>query len=88
MVSEEEYLDQFPEDIDLDEAELMGKRIEWEATERQRMEGERKGLLEIKERIVEGNGRRKEEVKKLDERLEGWIEGLKPLEEELVKDLA
>lgn len=88
MISEEEYIDAFPEDADLGEAELMGKRIEWEAKERERMEGERKELLAIKERIAEGNGKRKEEVKKMDERLEGWIEGIKPLETELAKDLA
>lgn len=88
MVSEEEYLERFPEDGELEEAELMGKRIEWEARERERMEGERKVLVERKEGIVEGNGKRKEEVKRLDERLEGWIEGIKPLEVELAKDLA
>lgn len=88
MISEEEYLDVFPEDEELDEAELMGKRIEWEAKERERMEGERKALLEVKEKIAEGNGRRKEEVKRMDERLESWIEGIKPLEAELTKDLA
>lgn len=88
MASEEEYLEWFPEDAELGEAELMGKRIEWEAEERERMEGERKVLVERKEAIAEGNGRRKEEVKRMDERLEGWIEGIKPLEAELAKDLA
>lgn len=88
MVSKEEYLDRFPEDEGLDEAELMERRIEWEAKERERMEGERKALLETKEKIAEENGRRKEEVKKMDEKLEAWIEGLKPFEEDLGKDLA
>lgn len=88
MISEEEYLERFPEDAELREAELMGKRIEWEAEERERMEAERKVLLEDKERIAEGNGRRKEEVKKMDEKLESWIEGIKPLETDLAKDLA
>lgn len=88
MVSEEEYLETFPEYAQLDEAKLMAKRIEWEAKERERMEEERKALVEVKERIAEVNGRRKEEVKKMDERLEGWIEGMKSLEEDLAKDLA
>lgn len=87
MISEDEYLERFPEHDELDEAELMSKRIEWEAAERERMEAERKTLSELKEKIAEENAKRKEEVKKMDERLEAWIEGLKPLEVELSKDL-
>jgi len=87
LAAVEEYLALFPEQEGLGEEELMGRRIEWEAEERRRMERERRELVAVKERLVLENARRKEEMKRLDERLEGWVDGLGVLEQELKKEL-
>ncbi|KAK5092467.1 hypothetical protein LTR70_005428 [Exophiala xenobiotica] len=87
LVDGEEYLALFPGQEGLGEEELMGRRIEWEAEERRRMEAERRELVGVKERLVLENARRKEEMKRLDERLEGWVDGLGALEQELKKEL-
>ena len=83
----DEYLEYFPEQEGLSEEELMPRRIEYEAEERRRIEGERKELVRVKERLVGENARRKEEMKKMDEKLEGWVDGLGALEDELKRDL-
>ena len=86
-MDEEEYLALFPGQEGLGGEEVMGRRIEWEAEERRRMEAERRELVGEKERLVQENARRKEEMKRLDERLEGWVDGLGALEQELKKEL-
>lgn len=87
LIEVDEYLDLFPDQAELTEEEMMQRRIEYEAAERRRMEVERQELVEVKERLVAENAKKKEELKKMDEKLEAWVEGLKPLEEELAKDL-
>lgn len=87
LVNVEEYLEVFPGDKGLEEEELMLKRIEWERRERERMEGERRGLVERKEELVRDNQRRREEMKRMDERLEGVVDGLRGLEGDMEKDL-
>ncbi|KAK5943098.1 hypothetical protein PMZ80_004103 [Knufia obscura] len=87
LIEPDEYLEYFPEHADMTEEEIMPRRIEYEAEERRRMEGERSELVKVKERLVQENARRKEEIKKVDERLEGWIDGLGSLEQELKKEL-
>ena len=84
---EEDYLARFPEQEGLTEQELMPKRIEYEAAERKRMEEERAELVKAKEKLVAENTRRKEEMKKMDEKLEAWVDGLGKLDEDLKKDL-
>lgn len=87
LVEVDEYLDQFPEEGDLSESELMERRIAFEKGERERLEEDRLELVRRKEALVQENARRKEVVKKMDERLEGWVEGLAKLEDELAKEL-
>lgn len=87
LIEVDEYLDLFPEQAVLTQEEMMPRRIEYEAAERRRMEEERLELMKVKERLVAENAKKKEELKKMDEKLEAWIEGLKPLKEELSKDL-
>ena len=79
----------YPEvkDLDLKEGELMGRRIAYEEQERKRMDEERLELVKRKEALVVENARRKEVMKKMDERLESWIDGLGAMEEDLEKDL-
>lgn len=71
----------------MNESELMERRIAFEDQERKRMDEERKELVKRKEALVLENTRRKEAMKKMDEKLESWVDGLGSLEEELSKDL-
>jgi outer membrane murein-binding lipoprotein Lpp len=83
----DEYLAMFPDQAESSEQELMPLRIEHEKQEREKMEQERLELVKTKEALVKENTRKKDELKKMDEKLEGMIDGLKPLEEALQKDL-
>lgn len=87
LLSEDEYLAAFPEQAGLTEQELMPLRIEHEKQEREKMEQERLALVKIKDGLVKENNRKKEELKKMDEKLEAMIDGLAPLEVALQKDL-
>lgn len=87
LISEEEYVEMFPEAEGLGESELMERRIAFEEEERKRMDEERRELVKRKEALVVENARRKEAMKKMDEKLETWVEGLGSLEEELGKEL-
>lgn len=87
LVDVEEYIMQHPEDAGLDEEELMPRRIEFEGRERSRMEEERLELVKVKEALVKENARRKEEMRKIDERLEAWVEASAPIQSDLAKDL-
>ncbi|OCT54453.1 fms interacting protein [Cladophialophora carrionii] len=83
----DEYLAMFPEQAESAEQELMPLRIEHEKQEREKMEQERLELVKTKEALVKENTRKKDELKRMDEKLEGMIDGMKPLEEALQKDL-
>lgn len=87
LISEDEYLNLFPDQQDLSEEELMPRRIEHEKLEREKMEQERLDLEKIKEGLVKENIRKKEELRHMDEKLEAMIEGLKPIQEVLMKDV-
>ena len=65
----------------------MPNRIEFEKQERERMEQQRLALVTIKEVLVKENAQKKEELRKMDEKLETMVESLKPIEEILVKDV-
>lgn len=83
----DEYLAMFPDQAELSEQELMPLRIEHEKQEREKMEQERLELVKSKEALVKENTGKRDELKKMDERLEAMIDGFKPLEEALQKDL-
>lgn len=85
--TEDEYISLFPDQQDLSEQELMPRRIEHEKLEREKMEQERLDLEKVKEGLIKENVRKKEELRQMDEKLEAMIEGLKPLQEVLVKDV-
>ncbi|KAH0842599.1 putative THOC5 family protein [Fonsecaea pedrosoi] len=83
----DEYIAMFPDQAELPEQELMPLRIEYEKQEREKMEQKRLELVKIKDSLVKENTRKKDELKKMDEKLEVMIDGLKPLEEALQKEL-
>ena len=87
LLSLDEYVTLFPEQAHLSEEELMPLRIEHEKQERAKMEEQRLELVKIKENLTKENSRKKDELKKMDDRLEAMIDGLKPLEESLVKEI-
>lgn len=87
LISEDEYLNLFPDQQDLSEEELMPRRIEHERQEREKMEQERLELETIKEGLIKENARKKEELRQMDEKLEAMIEGLKPLQDSLKKEI-
>jgi hypothetical protein len=87
LLSVDEYLHLFPDQAGLTEQEMMPKRIEHERLEREKMEEQRLELVKIKEGLLKENSRKKDELRKMDEKLEAMIDGLKPLEAALVKDV-
>jgi hypothetical protein len=83
----EEYLSLFPDQATLPEQELMPLRIEHERQERERMEQQRLELVKVKEGLVKENAQKKEELRKMDEKLEAMIDSLKPIEDALEKEV-
>ena len=83
----DEYLSLFSDQTRLSEEETMPLRIEYESQERNRMEQQRLELVKVKEGLIKENAQKKEELRKMDEKLEAMIDNLKPLEEGLVKDV-
>ncbi|KAL9115359.1 MAG: hypothetical protein Q9227_000680 [Pyrenula ochraceoflavens] len=83
LISQEEYLSNFPQHAELPEPELMPLRIEHEKTEREKLEVERLALVKRKLELQKENGKRKEDLRKLDERLEKFLEGARGIEEVL-----
>ena len=87
LLSLDEYVALFPDQASLSEQEMMPLRIEHEKQEREKMEEQRLELVKIKEGLLKENSRKKEELRKMDEKLELMVDSLKPLEEALTKDL-
>ena len=83
----EEYLSFFPDQVELSEQDLMPLRIENEKQEREKMEQQRLELVKVKEALAKENAKKKEDLRKMDEKLESMIDGMKPLEEALAKDM-
>jgi hypothetical protein len=83
----EEYLSLFPDQATFPEQELMPLRIEHERQERERMEQQRLELVRVKEGLVKENAQKKEELRKMDEKLEAMIDNLKPIEDALEKEV-
>ncbi|RMZ87556.1 hypothetical protein DV736_g5215, partial [Chaetothyriales sp. CBS 134916] len=87
LLSLDKYLALFPDQVGLSEQELMPVRIEHERQEREKMEQQRLELVKIKDNLLKENGKQKEELRKMDEKLEAMIDTLGPLEEALTKDI-
>lgn len=87
LISRDEYTALFPDQAGLPDDELMPRRIEHEKREREKLEEERLRLVKIKDELLKENTRKKDELKKMDEKLESMIDGLLPLEEALAKDI-
>jgi hypothetical protein len=87
LISHDEYVTMFPEQAGLPEDEIMPQRIQHEKGEREQMEEERSRLHKIKEELLKENTRKKEELRKMDEKLEGMVDGLRPIEEALAQGL-
>ena len=87
MITLDDYLQHFPEQRQLSEQDMMPKRIEFEKIERERMEEARLELVEVKQKLLKDNAQKKEELRKLDEKLEAMVDSFKPIEEALVKDI-
>lgn len=51
------------------------------------MEQHRLELVKVKEGLLKENTQKKEELRKMDEKLEAMIDSLKPIEEALAKDI-
>ena len=66
---------------------MMPLRIEHEKQEREQLEAQRLVLVKAKEDLVRENARKKEELRKIDEKIEAAIESFKPIEDGLAKEL-
>ena len=87
LISHDDYLAIFPDQAEIPDEDLMPQRIEHEKQDREMMEEERLRLVKIKDELLKENTRKKDELKKMDEKLEAMIAGLTPFEEGLAKDL-
>ena len=87
LLPKDEYLAIFPDQAELSEQEMMPLRIEYEKQEREKMEVQRLELVRVKEALGKENARRKEELRKIDEKIEAVVEGFRGVEEGLAKDL-
>jgi hypothetical protein len=87
LISHDEYIALFPDQGSVSEEEIMPHRIQHEKGEREQMEEERSRLDKIKEELLKENTRKKEELRKMDEKLEAMVDGLKPIEEALAQEL-
>jgi len=65
----------------------MSLRIGHEKQERERLEAERLALVKIRDGLVKENSAKKEELRKMDEKLEAMVEEFDPIEETLKKDV-
>ena len=83
----QEYLSLFPDQADLPEHELMPLQIDHEKQEREKLEQQRLELVKVKEGLVKENSRKKEELRKIDERLEAIIDGFKLVEETMAQEI-
>jgi THO complex subunit 5 len=83
----DEYVTFFPDQAGLSEQDMMPLRIEHEKQEREKMEEQRLELLKVKEALLKENSKKKDELRKMDEKLEAMVDGLKLLEDALAKDV-
>jgi THO complex subunit 5 len=79
LISEEEFLSQFPEKMELSEHDLMIARIEHEMSERTALEEKRQGLLKHKQALIAENNKRKQDLANLDKDLEKFIDAAGPI---------
>lgn len=87
LLPTDQYVAMFPDQASLAEQDMMPLRIQHEEQEREKMEVQRLELVKVKEGLLKENSRKKEELRKMDEKLEAMVDGLKPLEEALKKDM-
>ena len=66
---------------------MMPLRIEHERQEREKLDVQRVELVKVKEGMAKENARRKEEIRKMDEKVETAVEGFSFIEEGFAKDL-
>ena len=83
----DQYLALFPDQSSLPEQELMPLRIDHEKQEREKLEQERLELVKVKEELAKENARRKEEMGKMDEKIEGVVEQISTVHHGLSQEL-
>ena len=81
LIPGEAFLALKPELEGADEHALMVARIEHEREEREALEAERQGLLKQKQKLIADNIKRKDELAKLDDNLEKFIDAARPIQE-------
>ncbi|KAF2206017.1 hypothetical protein GQ43DRAFT_360972 [Delitschia confertaspora ATCC 74209] len=86
LIAVGEFLKLFPEYAGKPEPELMAARIDHEHKERVKMEEQRQEKLKAKQELMVEVRRRKEDLGKLDERLEKFIDAAGPIEAVLAKE--
>jgi THO complex subunit 5 len=86
LIPAEEFLAQFSEYEDKSESELMEARIDHEHRERVKLEEQRQEKLKIKQQLIAEVKRRKEDLGKLDESLEKFIDAALPIETALANE--
>ncbi|KAF2185098.1 hypothetical protein K469DRAFT_577845 [Zopfia rhizophila CBS 207.26] len=86
LIPVEEFLEQFPDCKDLSERELMSARIEHEYKDRVKLEECRQEKLKQKQLLIAEVKKRKEDLGKLDESVEKFIEAGIPIETALAKE--
>ncbi|KAF3056055.1 hypothetical protein CFAM422_012961 [Trichoderma lentiforme] len=79
LIPVEEFLTLRPEYADSNDDERMFARIEHEREEREILEQRRQELLKRKQKLINDNKRRKDDLANLDQDLEKFIDAAKPI---------
>ena len=83
LIPVEDYLEEFPENEDLSEHDLMTARIEHEHQERLKLEERRQEKLKQKQKLIAEVKKGKDDLTKLDTMVEKFIEAAEPIKKVL-----
>jgi THO complex subunit 5 len=83
LIPVEDYLEEFPEQEDLSEHDLMTARIEHEHQVRLKLEERRQEKLKQKQKLIAEVKKGKDDLTKLDTMVEKFIEDAEPIKKVL-----
>jgi THO complex subunit 5 len=86
LITAEEYLEQFPDQKDLSQHDLMTARIEHEHHVRVKLEERRQEKLKQKQKLIAEVKKGKDDLTKLDAMVERFIEAAEPIKKVLATE--
>jgi THO complex subunit 5 len=86
LITAEEYLEQFPDQKDVSQHDLMTARIEHEHHVRVKLEERRQEKLKQKQKLIAEVKKGKDDLTKLDAMVERFIEAAEPIKKVLATE--